>query len=581
MQRTRPPSSFALIIAIALAACAAGKEAPPAAAAGEPTSKSAAGNFLAGFSAQRGNDAGAAADFFDAALAVETGDMQILLRALAANLQDGRGDRAAALAERILALDPGSSLAQLTLALRDARSGRHAEAEQRFSQLRRAGPNAVLGPMLTAWSRAGQAKTDPAKIDGALEVLKVEKTGSQVDIAGMFHLHAGLIAELGGRNDLAETSYRAALRGEAPALRVVLAAGRFFERIGKPAEAETLYAAFTARAGDPIYMAGDLARLRAGQAPPPPLSEAASGMAEALFDTAAALQSDRTSDLALIYVQMALWLNPDFPAARLLVGSLYDGDQRYARANEAYAAVSADPVYGWSAKLQRAQNLDQTGQSDEAVTLLEAMAEERPERTDALVRLGDLWRAKVKMQGPFPEYAKAIAAYDRAVARLPQPQPQHWSLFFARGVAHERSGDWPKAELDMLKALELEPEQPSVLNYLGYSWADQRIHLDRALPMIRRAVELRPRDGYIVDSLGWVNFRLGHLDDALRYMEQAVELRPQDATINDHLGDVYWRVGRHAEARFQWERALRLEPEPDQVPLIRAKLDHGLPPATP
>lgn len=579
MQRIRPPSSsFALIIAIALAACAAGKEAaPPAATASELPSRSAAGNFLAGFSAQRGNDAAAAADYFDAALAVEPSDMQILLRALAANLQDGRGDQAAALAERILALDPGSSLAQLTLALRDARNGRHAEAEQRLSQLRRAGPNAVLGPMLTAWSRAGQGK-----IDAALEVLKVEETGPQADIAGMFHLQAGLIAELGGRNDLAEASYRGALRGEAPALRVVLAAGRFFERIGKAPEAEALYTAFTARAADPIYVADDLARLRAGKAPPPPLRDAASGMAESLFDTAAALQSDRTSDLALIYVQMALWLRPDFPAARLLVGSLYDGDQRHERANEAYAAVGADPVYGWSAKLQRAQNLDQTGKSEEAVALLEAMAAERPERIDALIRLGDLWRAKVKAQGPLPEYAKAIAAYDRAVARLPQPpEPQHWSLFFARGVALERSGNWAKAEPDMQKALELEPEQPSVLNYLGYSWADQRIHLDRALQMIRRAVELRPRDGYIVDSLGWVYFRLGHLDDALRYMEQAVELRPQDATINDHLGDVYWRVGRRAEARFQWERALRLEPEPDQVPLIRAKLENGLPPTTP
>ena len=162
---------------------------------------------------------------------------------------------------------------------------------------------------------------------------------------------------------------------------------------------------------------------------------------------------------------------------------------------------------------------------------------------------------------------------------LKTPGPQHWSLYFSRAVVLERSGKWPRAEQDLLKALELEPEQPSVLNYLGYSWADQRLHLDRALPMIERAVELRPRDGYIVDSLGWVHFRLGQVDKALAYLEQAVELKPQDPTINDHLGDIYWRVGRKAEARFQWERALKLEPEPEQVPAIKKKIDQGLPAA--
>jgi len=161
---------------------------------------------------------------------------------------------------------------------------------------------------------------------------------------------------------------------------------------------------------------------------------------------------------------------------------------------------------------------------------------------------------------------------------VPSPQQQHWSLFFSRAVAFERSGRWARAESDLLKALELQPEQPSVLNYLGYSWADQRIHLDKALPMIERAVELRPRDGYIIDSLGWVHFRLGNLDKALIYMEQAVEIRPHDPTINDHLGDVYWRAGRRAEARYQWERALRLEPEPELVPQIQKKLAEGLPP---
>ena len=433
-------------------------------------------------------------------------------------------------------------------------------------------PYAVLVPMLNAWAKAGQQK-----IDEALDLLD---TGSnpQPDIAGMFQLHAALISQFAGRNEAADKNFKAALQGEAPSLRVVQAAGRFFERSGRRGEAEDLYRRFSERAADPIYLADDIARARAGQTLPPAPSRPADGMAEALFDLASALQGERTGDLAQIYAQMALWLKPDFPAARLLIGSLLENEQRYAEANAFYAQASGDPTFGWSAKLHIASNLDQMGKSEEAVRVLEGMANEQPTRIDALVRLGDLWRSKVKLAGPLPEYDRAIDAYDRAIARIPKPQEQHWSLFFSRGVALERSGKWAKAEPDLLKALELEPEQPSVLNYLGYSWADQRIHLDRALPMIERAVELRPRDGYIVDSLGWVHFRLGNVEKALGYMEQAVELRPQDPTINDHLGDVYWRVGRRAEARFQWERALRLEPEPEAIPQIQKKIVDGLPP---
>jgi tetratricopeptide (TPR) repeat protein len=562
--RTTP---VVLLLAASLSACAAGGAAPDTL----PLATTPSGNFLSGLAAQRGNDPGAATEFFGAALKADPNDQQLLLRGLAVALQDGRGDVAADLARRLVAQDPQNGFGNLTLAIAEARAGRFVESEQRLAQLRRQGPNAILSPLLIAWARAGQQK-----IDEAIDVLE---TGGnpQADLSGMFQLHAGLINEFGGRIEAAEKNFRAALQGDSPSLRVVLATGRFFERHRRGAEAEEIYRKFSERAADPIFLARDLARARAGQPPPPAYTKASEGMAEALFDLASALQSDRTADLAQIYAQTALWLKPEFPAARLLLGSLLESEQRFADANTFYTAASVDPTYGWSAKLHIASNLDLMGKSDEAVTVLEAMATEQPDRIDALVRLGDLWRSKVKLPGTFPEYDRAISAYDRAIERIPTPQAQHWSLFFSRAVVLERSGRWAKAEPDLLKALELQPEQPSVLNYLGYSWADQRLHLDKALPMIERAVELRPRDGYIVDSLGWVHFRLGNLDKALDYMEQAVELRPQDPTINDHLGDVYWRVGRRAEARYQWERALRLEPEPEAVPQIQKKLAEGLP----
>jgi tetratricopeptide (TPR) repeat protein len=563
---SRTPLVF--LLAASLSACAAGGAAPDKL----PLASTASGNFLSGLAAQRGNDPGAAAEYYGAALKVDPSDPQLLLRGLAVALQDGRGDTATELAGRLIRLEPGNAFATLALALADAKAERYAEAEKRLASLRRAGPNAILVPMLLAWARAGQKNLDQA-------VESLETGGNpQAELTSMFQLHAALINELGGRTEAAEKNYRTVLAGGSQSLRTVLAAGRFFERTGRPGEAESIYQRFTERSADPIYVQVDIARARAKGTAPQPIAKASDGMAEALFDLASALQSDRTGDLAQIYVQSAMLLRPNYPAAKLLLGSLLESEQRYAEANAAYEAAGSDATYGWSAKLHIASNLDQMGKSDEAVRVLEAMANEQPERIDALVRLGDLWRSKVKQPGPFPEYDRALAAYDRAVARVPNPQQQHWSLFFSRAVVLERSGRWARAEPDLLKALELEPEQPSVLNYLGYSWADQRLHLDKALPMIERAVELRPRDGYIVDSLGWVHFRLGNLEKALSYMEQAVELRPQDPTINDHLGDVYWRVGRRAEARFQWERALRLEPEPDAVPQIQKKIKEGLPP---
>jgi Flp pilus assembly protein TadD len=193
----------------------------------------------------------------------------------------------------------------------------------------------------------------------------------------------------------------------------------------------------------------------------------------------------------------------------------------------------------------------------------------RPDRFEPLFRLGNMLRAKERFE-------EAAAAYDRAIERVAEPRREHWTIFYFRGITRERTESWELAEADFLKALELEPEQPFVMNYLAYSWIEKELHLDRAKGMLVRAVELRPDDGYIVDSLGWVYFRLSEYDKGVTYLERAVELRPQDPVINDHLGDAYWRVGRHQEARFQWRRALSLGPEEAEALTIEKKIDSGL-----
>ncbi|MCK6454109.1 MAG: tetratricopeptide repeat protein, partial [Alphaproteobacteria bacterium] len=216
-----------------------------------------------------------------------------------------------------------------------------------------------------------------------------------------------------------------------------------------------------------------------------------------------------------------------------------------------------------------AANQEAIANFDEAEKLLRAMGAEHPDRVEPLTQLGNLLRARER-------FADAVVAYDQAMARVGKVEERHWSMFYTRGIALERSKQWARAEADFLKALELQPNQPYVLNYLGYSWIDQGINLDRGMEMIRKAVEQRPNDGYIVDSLGWAHYRLGNYERAVEHLERAVELRPQDPTINDHLGDAYWKVGRLQEARFQWQRAQGLKPDADLLAQIEKKLKEGL-----
>jgi len=236
--------------------------------------------------------------------------------------------------------------------------------------------------------------------------------------------------------------------------------------------------------------------------------------------------------------------------------------------------VDTKSPFGWQARLAMADALNRIERAPEAVTLLQAMSDERKDSADAPMMLGDILRSSER----FDEAAKA---YEDAITRLGTLTKEQWSLLYYRGIAYERSKQWDKAEADFLKALEFEPDQPYVLNYLAYTWVDKGMNFDRALTMLNKAVEEKPEDGYIVDSLGWVYFRLGKYDQAVEQLERAVELVPGDSVINDHLGDAYWRVGRHNEARFQWHRALNSNPEKDQVVPIESKLDKGLPPGTP
>jgi tetratricopeptide (TPR) repeat protein len=272
----------------------------------------------------------------------------------------------------------------------------------------------------------------------------------------------------------------------------------------------------------------------------------------------------------MLLARLALRLRPDFTPVLLLVADHYaQADQPEAALAMLQRVPTDDPLVRVAA-LRRAATLDKMDRVAEAEALYRRIGAEAPGAPQPFARLGDMLRQRSR-------FAEAAAAYDEAVTRLGTLQAGEWPLLYARGIAHERAGQWPKAEADFKRALELSPEQPYVLNYLAYTWVERGENIVEARRMLERAVELRPNDGNIVDSLGWALFKLGDVPGAVRWLERAVELEPRNSVINDHLGDAYWLAGRRREAEFQWRRALGLEPEAADIPKIESKLREGLP----
>jgi Flp pilus assembly protein TadD len=480
----------------------------------------------------------------------------------------GRFGRAASLAHRELTLDPSDAVAELVLVLERLRAGDAAGAVQEAAKLPSDGLHRFVAPFALAWTR--MATGDLAGADTALQGLD-KFNGFQP--LKLFQL--GILYDYGGKPDKARQYFDRTLAA-VPRLnwRLVDVIGNFDERHGRVAQAKALYRRFIKEGGG-SDMGLALAAEQATGVPQAPVRSANDGFAEAMFDLASVLDEPETIDLSLVYDRFALALRPDFPLARLLLSDILATDRRPAESLAALDNIPEGSPYYAAAQLRRAIDLDALGRQDDAIGLLRQAAAAEPKAIGPELELGDILRDK-------KDFADAVSAYDEAIRRAAAAGlPENWSMFYERGAALERSGQWHRAEGDLLHALKLKPDQPMVLNYLGYSWIDRGEHLKRGLKMIEKAVALRPDDGYIIDSLGWAHYRLGQYADAVRYLEKATELVPEDPTINDHLGDAYWRTGRLLEARYQWRYALQFHPEKNDIKPIEAKLEHGLAAAAP
>jgi tetratricopeptide (TPR) repeat protein len=532
----------------------------------ELSGMTATGSYLAARHAGHQRDAAAAAAFYRSALKKDPKNGELLDRTFLSLLVDGEIDEAVKFAERVVQIDKNDRVARLVIGVHGLKRKQYAAARRDLAKSVRGPITDLTATLLSAWGlyAGGNSKDAVATID---------KLAGPDWYAIFKDLHAGMILDLAGNKKEAGKRFEHAYKLDPSALRVVEAYGSWASRNRSPKSALTIFETFEKVLPRHPLVQQAIARLKAGEKLPPLVANAQAGAAEALYGLGASLGRRGGEDLGLVYLQLSLYLAPNHSLALLSLADLYESLKKPALAIKIYERVPANSPLHRNAAIQMASNLDALDKPEDAQKHLEALIKQNPHDLEAIMALGNILRGHKK-------FSECADVYSKAVATLAHPEKANWVIFYFRGICYERSKQWPKAEADLKKALELFPEQPHVLNYLGYSWIDQGVNLDEGMAMIKRAVQQRPDDGYIVDSLGWAYFRLANYGEAVKNLERAIELKPEDPTINDHLGDAYWRVGRVLEARFQWAHARDLKPDPEELPKIEQKLQSGLPEET-
>ncbi|HRK98104.1 MAG: tetratricopeptide repeat protein [Alphaproteobacteria bacterium] len=524
----------------------------------QPTKKTLSGSYLAGQHAQMNHDWEKASEYFEDILTHNPDDREIENRVMALSLGSGNYDRSISMSKKIVINQKDEPLAQLIVALDEFKKGQYKEAETRILKVKQDGLGSAIMPLIRAWCEAGQGKTD-------INTLKDSPS---------FLYQSVLIADYTGDTEaikkLAQT-YNFT-RTPTPISGLVEIAD-VFAKHGEITEAKEIYSALRNAIPDQTGDIGVKLKKIAEEKPiETPKVTPQEGLARALLDTARLL-ANGYEESAVLFTHMSRFLDPQRPDTLELLAQFSAGNHRYQTAINYLSKIDPNNSESQSPETisrQIALLLELDNQKDEAIRVLKDLVDKN-NNVDAQIQIGDIYRQDEK-------YKDALTAYNKAASMLGDKIPQeHWQLLFSRGIANERLSNWDQAEKDLSTALLYEPDQPYILNYLGYTWADQGRNLDKAIEMIEKAARLKPDDGSIIDSLGWVYFRMERYADSVKTLESAIELQPYEAEINDHLGDAYWQVGRKKEARFQWKRAISFTKDDKLIEKIQAKITDGLP----
>jgi len=548
------------LMALFLAGCAG---LPTAAPPAKPDAQSMAfSTYLSARFAAGEHDLPQAARYYGRALSNEPGNPSLLALSFFYSTTSGDFEAAGKYAQSVVAATPDDRAARLALAVIGFKHKDYVEVRKQLS-LSAKGPFTTLtSALFDAWAAA--AMHDSPGMQKDLVTLNQQNGAENL---AMFH--TALLHDFLGETAAADAAYKKALGAGQPTPRTLEAYGRFLERNGRVQDAAKLYRGHDGEGGLLSVTGPGLARVASGQKPESLIRNPADGAAETLFGIAASLSDAQSADVSILYLRMALYLRPDLGLAQLLLADRFESLRKFESAIAIYQGIDTASPYYRMAQIQAALDQQRLGKSDDAIAGLKKLVATQPNDSEAWVAMGDTYRASSK-------FAEAVDAYDHAEKAFGRPSKRDWPMYYARAMAKEKLKRLDDSEADIQEALKLSPEQPELLNYLGYSWVDRGRNIPQALTMLEKARALRPYDGYIVDSVGWAYFQLGRFDDAAKTLEAAVLLVPGDPTINDHLGDALWRAGRRIDARFQWNHALTFSDNDTDKAAIERKLKTGL-----
>lgn len=546
----------AAALCILLSACAAG---PLGGTIGVSRPDKTYGAYLAARYADDTGNPAQAAKYYRIALHGQPDNQSLINAGFMAGLLAG-DPGAVSLAAR----QPHNPLATMMLGNQAALNENYAQAQADFESLPQDTLTALVKPLLIAWAQFGQGNEQ-----AALNLLGPYFNNS--GFGAVYVLNAALIADAAGDVKNATQLY-GAVDGSQPNLRLAQIMASWETRQGQNGQAMAQLSALVATHPD-LAIALPAMQMQLDK---PVISTPTDGMAEAYLTLAGSLTQPQAALLRVAFLRFALTLRPDLTAARLLLADTQvgadnpnanPGKVQMQNALDTLAPVQKDdPLYA-PAAVQQANLLAALGRTDEAVALLTGLLANSPNDPGLLSSIADTLRQGSQFQAAIPYYDKAIAALG------PNPPPSAWSLYFDRGISHDQLGRWDLAKPDMMIALNLAPNQPYVLNYIAYSWALHGEDLTKAHTMLTQAVALDPNDGAVIDSLGFVEMKMGNTKKALALLTQAVQLSADDAEVNGHLGDAFWQAGQPLQAAYQWQRALSLNPDPKLAAELKGKIE--------
>lgn len=540
----------------------------------QPELKKAYGAYVAGRVAHLRKNFNKAADYYIEALKDDPDNAELVGRVYLLLASKGRISEAAKYAR--ISLDKGdkNNFIYIILAVDDMKKAQYLEAQKNLALLDGPVYAQFIVPLMSAWAAAGESRNADKNLQKALENLAIiEKEPS---FKALYHFHAGMLNDYFGKNEVAQKHYEVIINEESSEMsfRSLQVITNFYLRTNQKAKA----AALVEKYQNDQQFADMLARLRQNvrNAKSTEIKRIVDnpnvGLSEGLFSIAATLrQGAAGTDLAHMFISLAIYANPKYDLAKLLLADVLESREMYAEANEIYDEIDKNSEAYYTVQLKKANNFVLMEDYKSAELLLKTLDIEGYSNYQLFLDLGDVLRVNNKQ-------SEAIDNYEKAIKKLPKIESQHWVLYYALGISYEQDKQWDKAEESFEKALELSQNHYLVLNYLGYSWLKKNKNVERAFGMIVDAYNQAPNDGHIMDSLGWAFYHLGKYGQAIDYLEKAAEIEPANAVITDHLGDAYWFGGRKNEARFQWNHVLTMKDDSGEVNYdnVRKKIAAGI-----